>query len=49
MWLEDDGRLQSDADVTRPTKAALTVGLAWRNDYYLRPLRNIAMQLEVGT
>ena len=48
VWLEEDRRLQSDADVTRPTKAELTVGLAWRNDYYLHPLRSIAPQLEVG-
>lgn len=49
VWLEQGNRLQSDADVGRPTDAELAVGLAWRNDYYLAPLRSIASQLEVGT
>ena len=49
VWLEPGDQLQSDADVTRPTKEALSVRLAWRNDYYLHPLRSIALQLEVGT
>ncbi|MYE87194.1 MAG: hypothetical protein F4X31_13260 [Gammaproteobacteria bacterium] len=49
LWLEDDQRLQSDADVAQPTKAELDVELAWRNDYYLHPLRSIALQLKVGT
>ena len=46
VWLEDNGRLQSDADVARPAEPDLTVGLAWRNDYYLHPLHSIAVQLD---
>ena len=48
VWLEQGDRLQSDADVGRPARAKLAVGSAWRNDYYLAPLRSIALQLEVG-
>jgi hypothetical protein len=44
IW-EDQGVLFSDVDVERPTEDELQVGLAWRNDYYLKPLRNIAEQL----
>lgn len=49
VWLEDGGQLQSDADTAKPTKRDLTVDLAWRNDYYLHPLRSIVRQLnELG-
>ncbi len=44
VW-EDQGVLFSDVDVERPPDGALQVGLAWRNDYYLEPLRDIAKQL----
>ncbi|MBN1457927.1 MAG: hypothetical protein JXA57_00230 [Armatimonadetes bacterium] len=44
VW-EDQGVLFSDLDVDRPADTALQVGLAWRNDYYLEPLRGIAKQL----
>ncbi len=49
VW-EDQGKLRSDVDVAEPDEADLKVGLAWRNDYYLRPLSSIARQLEeLGT
>jgi len=44
VW-EDQGVLFSDIDVERPSDAALHVGLAWRNDYYLEPLHGIVKQL----
>jgi hypothetical protein len=44
VW-EDQGVLRSDVDVERPSDRALQVGLAWRNDYYLYPLKSIAGQL----
>lgn len=44
VW-EDQGLLRSDLDVERPSDRALQVGLAWRNDYYLHPLKSIAGQL----
>ena len=46
VW-EEQGRLRSDVDVAEPDEADLKVGLAWCNDYYLRPLSSIARQLEV--
>lgn len=45
VW-EEQGRLRSDVDAAEPDEADLTVGLAWRNDYYLFPLSSIARQLE---
>ena len=49
VW-EEQGTLRSDADVIEPDEADMRVGLAWRNDYYLRPLSSIARQLkELGT
>ena len=49
VW-EDQGTLRSDVDVAEPDEADLKVGLAWRNDYYLRPLSSIARQFkELGT
>ena len=45
IW-EEHGTLRGDVDVTEPDEADLKVGLAWRNDYYLRPLSSIAWQLE---
>ena len=49
VW-EEQGTLRSDVDVTEPDEADLKVGLAWRNDYYLRPLSSITRQLEeLGT
>ena len=44
VW-EDGGRLLCDVDLPLPSEAELSVGVAWRNDYYLRPLRLIAAQL----
>jgi hypothetical protein len=44
VW-EDQGVLRSDVDVERPSDSALQVGLAWRNDYYLYPLKSVAGQL----
>ncbi len=44
VW-EENGLLRSDVDVAKPADADLQVGLVWRNDYYLFPLRNIALQL----
>ena len=49
VW-EEQGTLRSDVDVDEPDEADLKVGVAWRNDYYLRPLSSIARQLEeLGT
>ena len=45
VW-EEAGRLHSDVDVFEPIEDDITVGIAWRNDYYLRPLRSIALQLK---
>ena len=44
VW-EEGGRLHCDVDVFEPIEGDITVGIAWRNDYYLRPLRAIALQL----
>ncbi|MDE0263960.1 MAG: hypothetical protein OXJ37_16270 [Bryobacterales bacterium] len=44
VW-EQQGVLSSDMDVERPPERELQVGIAWRNDYYLAPLRSIAKQL----
>ena len=48
VWLEGD-ILQTDVETERPPEAELRVGIAWRNDYYLVPLKSIAGQLaELG-
>ena len=44
VW-EDQATLRSNVDVAEPDQADLTIGVAWRNDYYLRPLHSIAKQL----
>lgn len=44
IW-EDQGVLNGDVDIARPTDPEMQVGLAWRNDYYLYPLKRIASQL----
>lgn len=44
VW-EEQGVLRSDIELAKPRGVELQVGLAWRNDYYLHPLRNIARQL----
>ena len=44
VW-EEQGVLSSDVEVERPSERELQVRVAWRNDYYLRPLRSIAQQL----
>jgi hypothetical protein len=51
VWVwEEQGTLRSDIDMAEPDEADLKVGVAWRNDYYLRPLSSIARQLqELGT
>lgn len=45
VW-EDQGVLNGDIDIARPSDPELQVGLAWRNDYYLYPLKSIALQLD---
>ena len=47
VWTEGD-KLVSDMEVRRPSANELSVGVAWRNDYYLRPLRSIADQLDTA-
>lgn len=44
IW-EDQGVMFSDVDIERPSQDAFQVGLAWRNDYYLKPLQSIAGQI----
>ncbi len=44
VW-EEQGRLQGDVDAGEPRADDCKVGVAWRNDYYLHPLRSIARQL----
>lgn len=44
VW-EEQGRLQGDVDAGEPSTNDCQVGVAWRNDYYLHPLRSIAGQL----
>lgn len=44
VW-EEQGLLVSDVEVERPTEVEFQVGVAWRNDYYLHPLQQIAKQL----
>lgn len=44
VW-EENGRLHSDVDLEMPDELELEVGIAWRNDYYLHPLRQIASRL----
>ena len=50
IWTwEEQGTLRSDVVTERPKDDELVVGLAWRNDYYLRPLASIVQQLrELG-
>ncbi len=49
VW-EEQGTLRSDVDIAESDEADLKVGVAWCNDYYLRPLSSIARQLEeLGT
>ena len=44
VW-EEQSALAGDAAVECPSKREMEVGVAWRNDYYLSPLHNIAHQL----
>lgn len=44
IW-EDNGVLHSEIDVDRPPNKELQVGVVWRNDYYLYPLKCISQQL----
>lgn len=44
VW-EDHGKVQGDVDFDKPEPASFQVGVAWRNDYYLSPLRSIAREL----
>ena len=46
IWVEDSGKLSSDTELDAPSDDELTVGLAWRNDYYLQPLQSIVKQLQ---
>jgi hypothetical protein len=43
-WIEQD-RVTSDLELDGPKPELLVPGVAWRNDYYLRPLRLITTQL----
>ena len=45
VW-EEEGSLQGDVDAGEPSADDCQVGVAWRNDYYLHPLRSIARQLK---
>ncbi len=45
VW-EEQCRLRGDFDAGKPTEDDCKVGVAWRNDYYLSPLRSIALQLK---
>ena len=48
-WVRIEGdKLCSDMDVHPPSANEFQVGVAWRNDYYLRPLRSIALQLNTA-
>ena len=47
VWTKGD-KLLSDMEVRPPSASELQVGVAWRNDYYLRPLRSIARQLDTA-
>ncbi|PRQ04690.1 hypothetical protein ENSA5_05640 [Enhygromyxa salina] len=44
VW-EEDGRLRSDLELEIPQDDLFVAGVAWRNDYYLEPLRAITNQL----
>lgn len=47
LWVwEEDGRLVGDVAIGRPDDPQLTPGVAWRNDYFLSPLRSITATLE---
>ena len=46
IWVWDDnGKLHSDVSAIKPDGKQLEIGRAWRNDYYLQPLKNIVRQL----
>ena len=47
VWAwEENGLIQSDLDLDNPPEPQeFQVGVAWRNDYYLYPLREISRQL----
>jgi len=45
VW-DEDGIVRSDVDLDLPPDAAFEVGVHWRNDYYLRPLKSVATLLE---
>ncbi|MCB9650514.1 MAG: hypothetical protein H6730_28580 [Deltaproteobacteria bacterium] len=46
-WIHlEGGVLCSNVDLEVPANEDFEVGVAWRNDYYLRPLQSIASQLE---
>lgn len=45
VWTEGD-KLFTDMEARPPSAKDFQVGVAWRNDYYLRPLRRIAGQLD---
>ena len=47
VWTEGD-KLLSDMEVRPPSANEFQIGVAWRNDYYLRPLRSIACQLDTA-
>lgn len=47
VWIwEEDSLLRCDMEFDKPSASYFEVGVAWRNDYYLHPLRNITLQLE---
>jgi hypothetical protein len=47
LWLEG-GRLMSEYDTDPPSEMQLQPYAAWRNDYYLEPLRSVARQLQAA-
>jgi hypothetical protein len=44
VWLEGP-RIHSDIESEEPSSDCLKPGVTWRNDYYLRALRSITIQL----
>jgi hypothetical protein len=44
VW-EENGTLHSDTEFSHPPAEYFEIGGAWRNDYYLHPLKSISRQL----
>lgn len=45
VWVEE-GVLSSDVEVEKPDAREFETGLAWRNDYYLKPLQSIVKEFD---